>query len=96
VVSPLADQTFANESSVSAAVQLEPALRQDDQVQVLLDGSIVKGWPTSSTSYFLNNLFRGTHTVQVLVRDATGKTWCSSPVVAFHVTQPSVLAPARR
>jgi hypothetical protein len=96
ITTPLNDQVLANTNSASASVDLQPALRSGDRLEVRLDGGTVAGWPATSTSYFLNNLFRGTHSLVVVVRDPAGVALCSGREVKFHVTQPSVLAPARR
>jgi hypothetical protein len=42
------------------------------------------------------NLNRGSYTLAVRVLDASGRTVCASPIVNFHVRQPSLLAPGRR
>lgn len=96
VSTPLNDQVLTNTYSASASVDLQPALRPADRIEVRLDGSPVAGWPPTSTSFFLNNLFRGTHSLTVVVRDSAGVALCSGPEVKFHVTQPSILSPARR
>jgi Domain of unknown function (DUF4124) len=92
---PLDDQVFPNTNSVGASVQVSPGLRLGDRVEVQLDGVPVSDWPPTSTSYFLNNLFRGTHNLLAVIRDATGRALCSGPLVKFHVTQPSVRTPVR-
>jgi Domain of unknown function (DUF4124) len=96
VTTPLNDQVFNNVNSVSASLEVLPSLRLGDRIQVLLDGRAVEGWPQTSTSNFLSDLFRGTHNLMAAVLDSTGASLCRGPPVTFHVTQASLLAPARR
>jgi hypothetical protein len=96
VTTPLNDQVFNNVNSVSASLDVAPPLRLGDRIQVLLDSRPVGGWPQTSTSNFLSDLFRGTHSLMAAVLDSTGATLCRGPAVTFHVTQASLLAPARR
>ncbi|MEO7774347.1 MAG: DUF4124 domain-containing protein [Steroidobacteraceae bacterium] len=95
VTTPMVDQVYNNVNSVGVSVNLSPGLREGDRIEVQLDGVPVTAWPATSTSYFLNNVFRGSHGIVAVVRDSTGRALCTSPVINFHVTQPSVLAPAR-
>lgn len=95
ITTPMRDQTFPNTNSVGASVALEPGLRLGDRIEVQLDGVTVPGWPPTSTSFILSNLFRGSHSLLAVIRDSSGRALCSSPAVSFHVTQPSLLSPAR-
>jgi Domain of unknown function (DUF4124) len=94
VVMPANDQTLPNADSVSTAVQVNPVPRDGDQVFLLLDGQRVPNFPASGGSYTISPIDRGTHSLQAVVQDNSGKTLCQSASVSFTVLQPSVLNPA--
>ena len=90
---PANDETLMNASSVPVSVQLEPGPRPGDQVFVLLDGQRVPGLPTGGGQFTLPSVDRGSHSLQALVQDSSGRLVCQSPSVTFNVHQPSVLNP---
>jgi Domain of unknown function (DUF4124) len=94
VVSPANDQTFANAYSVSTVVQVSPAPSNGDGVVLLLDGAPLRNFPRAGGAYTISPVDRGTHSLQALVEDSSGKVLCQSPSITFNVTQPSVLNPA--
>jgi hypothetical protein len=95
IVSPTPDEVFLNTFSVPARLDVQPFLRGGDHVVVSLDGKPVDGLPAAATQFTLDQLDRGTHSVQAAIRDGSGKTVCSSGSVTFHVRQPSLHAPQR-
>jgi hypothetical protein len=92
-LSPKNDETFQNPASVSVAVNLSPALRAGDLVDLRIDGTSVPG--ANPMSYVLPQPNRGAHTVSLLIKDRYGKTMCST-TTTFHVFRASVNSPARR
>lgn len=92
---PLDDVALVNVNSVSASVRLEPQLRAGDRVTMVLDGKAVQE-PGSSTSFTLEPIHRGTHSLLARVEDAEGRLLCETPTIRFHVRQPSLLQPNRR
>lgn len=97
ISSPLADQVFTNVDAISVSINLRPALQIDHRVNVQLNGSPVSGWPPGSTSYLLQNLFRGSYSLIATVTDAAGRTLCtSSSAISFHIRQPSMLTPGAK
>lgn len=94
IVQPASDQTFPNADSVTTAVQVIPAPQGGDQLSVLLDGQRIAAFPPSGGSFTISPIDRGTHSLQALVQDATGKVLCQSANVTFTVLQPSILNPA--
>jgi hypothetical protein len=94
VVTPANDQTFPNADSVSTAVQVSPQPHDGDRVFLLLDGQRVPNFPPTGGSYTISPIDRGTHSVQAVVQDSSGRTLCQSEPVSFTVLQPSVLNPA--
>lgn len=73
--------------SVSASV--EPALEQDQLLQLFVDGSAY-GSPQSSNNWTLSNVFRGAHDLTVAVVDKGGDRLATSDAVRVYVLRPSV------
>jgi len=94
VTSPADQQTFTNTDAVGVGAQVEPALRADTPIFVMLDGRMVMDQPTDALQFTLKGLERGEHNLSIVVRDAAGKVACASPAVTFFVRLPTVLAPA--
>lgn len=94
ITSPANDSTLRdNSGKVDVSLSLEPPLQEGDVVAITLDGKdIGQG---QSPAFFLNNVDRGTHSLQVAVKDASGNTLISSSTVSFHVQRTSVLQPKR-
>jgi hypothetical protein len=91
VVSPANEATLPNTYSITAAVEVSPSPHDGDQVVLLFDGNRVLGFPPGGGSMTLNDVDRGTHTLQAIVQDSSGKPLCQSSNVTFTVLQPSVL-----
>ena len=75
LVRPRSEETIRDPShTLTVSVRLTPALRTKvgHRLQYFLDGRPV-GSPTTSTSRTLTDVFRGTHTVQVVVTDKNGR-----------------------
>lgn len=96
VLAPGNDQTFNAVDSVTVSLQIAPSLQPDDRIQVLVDGEVYGAWPARMLTFKLESLYRGTHTLSVLVRGPDKKPLCSGPAISFHVHQPSLFSPARR
>ncbi len=90
---PTNDQVFLNTDTVSAGTSVQPGVRPGDTVLVTLDGAPVPGVPANGGQFTISPVDRGEHTIQVVVKDPTGVTLCSSSSVTFHVRQPSVQSP---
>jgi len=95
ISSPSNDQVFTNVTTVSGSLLLQPGLQAGHRVAVSLDGKRVDGISSSSSAFTLSPVYRGSHTLNLIVEDANGGVVCSSPAVTFHVRQPSVQAPNR-
>ena len=74
---------------------LEPALKADlgHQLVVLVDGQAQA--PVQGTNITLENVDRGSHTLQGQIIDAAGKVLISSPSITVHLHRQSVHAPNR-
>ncbi len=84
IVSPTEDQAVrSNGGEVNVSINLDPSLHAKHAIVITVDGRPVgKG---SSTSLTLQNLPRGTHTVQAAVVDDQGKEIVRSKTITFHV-----------
>jgi len=88
IVSPVAEETLWNiEGVLSVSVALTPALQPGHQVRAYLNGEMQ---PVSGTSFQLQEVWRGSHNVQVEVVDETGKLMIRSQPSRFFVQQNTV------
>lgn len=93
IIAPANDESiWVNNGDVSISMVLEPGLNTErgDQIILLLNGSQVAG-PQASTTFQLNNVSRGTHTVAAAVVDNTGTVITRSASVTFHLHRTSIL-----
>ena len=93
VVLPENDQTIrSNEGTVGVSLALSPALAANHSIHVFVDGNRIEG-EMKSTQFSLNNLNRGTHSLEVKVVDDTGNALASAPAVNFHLRKASIIKP---
>ena len=92
IVAPAPETTIYDNNgnlSVEVALSQAPDTVAIDQLTLLMDGTAVaKG---RDLSFELNNIDRGTHTLQVQVFAANGKLLATSPPVVFHMWRASLL-----
>lgn len=91
-ISPENDATFTNPENVVVQVSINPSLRPNDTVNLVVDGQAA---PAESTSFVLQPVDRGTHTATATLKDSYGRVLCSTSA-SFHVFRPSVNQPGRR
>jgi hypothetical protein len=91
VTQPAPDQSFPNATSVTVGAAISPSPQSGDQGFLLLDGARLPNW--SGGSVTIDPIERGTHSLQAIVQDSSGKVLCQSPTVSFTILQPSVLNP---
>jgi hypothetical protein len=96
ISSPNPDQVFTNTTAVGASVSVLPGLQSGHRITMRLNGQIVQGWPDASQSYQLQDLARGSYTLQALIVDGANRPVCSSRALMFHVRQPSMLTPGAK
>jgi hypothetical protein len=90
ITSPANDVSIRdNAGNVNVDVSLEPALRSGDKIDLLLDGQSVGGG--KKTAITLTDMERGTHSLQALVKDASGKVVARSNTVTFTLQRRSVI-----
>ncbi len=93
LVSPTDNTVFQGASpSVRASAVVNPGLAQGDRVVFLVDGRSFPA-PEGQTSLELNELERGSHSLQAVVMDAQDNIQVQSQVVNFQLSQPSILQP---
>jgi len=96
IVEPASDQVLLNPDAVTVAVALQPPKRSGDKVVLSFDGGEVLPAGPDQTEFRISPIDRGTHQVAAIVRDASGRDLCQSPLVSFHVRQPSVPGPLKK
>jgi len=90
IVNPASDATIRdNSGQVSIQLEIEPALHAGDSVTILLDGREIGQGQGSAIS--LSNVDRGTHSLQVAIKNAQGDTVISSSTTTFHMQRTSAL-----
>lgn len=88
IASPAEEETIWNNAGLlTVSLSLQPGLQTGHRVRVYLDGT-----PTdaSSTSVELSDVYRGAHTLQAEVLDASGTMLLRSQPRTFFVQQTSV------
>jgi len=75
-------------------VRFQPALQTGHRYDLLLDGQR-RNVNTSNARVTLPDVFRGEHSLQVVVIDSAGKELARSPARVFFVQQTSTLNPNR-
>ena len=97
IVSPKNQETIhSNVGSVPVKISLpgDATVAPGNAIRVLLDGREF-GSPQHTSSFVLDGVERGEHTLQVLLMDASGNTTASSASVTFYMWQASALFPGR-
>jgi Domain of unknown function (DUF4124) len=79
-----------NSGKIEINIAVEPPLQIGDKILVKMDGQAI-GDPSSSQHYILDNVDRGTHTLQATVLDADGNSLIDSEAVTFHLQRVSIL-----
>lgn len=94
ILAPADNATLrSNEGIVNVRSELLPGLAAGHTGELVLDGAIHQTQP--SVQFSLANIDRGTHTIEIRVRDTEGTIVRSSPTHTFHLQRTSVLQPGR-
>jgi len=90
--------TFQNPVNIEVGINIDPILRPEDKIQLLLDGNPVTKPQTSLTLTIprvdeKNELVltRGTHTLQAIVLDKNGKIISKTEEITIYIHQHSIL-----
>ncbi len=90
IVSPANNMSIrGNDGSVQVGVDVDPGLINGHKLGLLLDGT--RHLEGASTSFTLNDLERGEHTLQVYIVHASGQVLQSSEPSIFHLQRYSQL-----
>lgn len=88
VSSPGPEETLWNiEGTLSVSLALSPGLQSGHQVRVYFDG---ESRMVNSTSFTIDEVWRGVHNIQAEVLDETGKLMIRSKSNRFYVQQNTV------
>lgn len=93
ITSPVAEETLWNiEGTLNVSIALSPGLQPGHQVRVYFNG---EPRLEATTSFTINEVWRGVHNIQVEVIDQTGKLMIRSRPNRFYVQQSSVITRTR-
>lgn len=94
IESPRQDEAILNTGgTVQVRLAATPAIGAGQVISVYLDGARVEGPPSSSMSFDLPNVARGTHTLKAVISNPEGVPLQETPPVTFHVRQGSATQP---
>jgi hypothetical protein len=84
-----------NEGKVPVSILLDPALQPGHRVGLIVDGRALSG-TFDGLAIELSGVQRGTHELQAVISDASGKRLIQSSPVQFTMRQASRLEPLRQ
>jgi hypothetical protein len=84
---------FEPDAVVGVQINSDPTLADGDSMYLYLDGNRI-GNTGGSSSYSLQSLDRGTHTLTAAIFDSQGKQKIRSQPVTFYMKQPTINSPA--
>ena len=91
---PQPDETLWNiEGLLDVQISVQPAIASGHRLRLYLDGQSVGGVPARATSFTIDKVFRGAHTLRAAIEDSDGRRLMESPTVRFFVQQTSIQNP---
>jgi len=94
ILRPQPEETLWNlEGTLDVQVAVEPRMRAGDRLRLFLDGVEVVGIPAGATSFTIDKVFRGMHSLKATVQNEAGGQVGASEAVRFYVQQTSVQNP---
>lgn len=91
---PQQEETLWNlEGLLDVSIAVQPAIAAGHRLRLYLDGQPVNGVPATATSFTIDRVFRGEHTLRAAIEDSGGRRLIESPTVRFFVRQTSVQNP---
>ena len=92
ITQPMNDKTIrSNEGKLTALARVTPELDSNHRFRWNMDGDIVPD--VNSPELRLNNINRGSHTLQAEIVDADGKVIISSETITFHLMRYRIPTP---
>jgi hypothetical protein len=89
ITRPTNDESIrSNEGKVTALARVVPELASSHRFRWSMDGEIIQD--VNSPELRLNNIDRGSHTLQAEIIDAEGKVIISSETITFHLMRYSI------
>lgn len=94
ISTPVNNQTLPSGAAgnVQVLLNIQPALRKDHRVRLLLDGQVSQS-AMHTTTFMLSNLNRGSHQLQAELLDASGRVRHRTPAQVLHVQRASINMP---
>jgi len=94
IVQPQPEETIRNNAGIlDISLDVSPRIRAGHQINLYLDGEQVSGVPRRATSFTIDGVLRGQHTLRAVVQDRGGNMVEQSPTVRFYVQQVSTQNP---
>ena len=94
IASPAPQATLWNLGGVlTVDIVVGPRLQPGHRLGIIYDGALLNLPASSGTSFTLSEVYRGQHTVQAVILDASNSQVLRSAPVQFMVQQTSVLNP---
>jgi len=94
IVQPQPEETIRNNAGIlDISLDVSPRIRAGHRINLYLDGEQVSGVPRRATSFTIDGVVRGQHTLRAVVEDRGGNMVEQSPTVRFFVQQVSVQNP---
>jgi hypothetical protein len=93
ITSPADEETLReNAGNITVNVTMDPPLQTQagHKILVEMDGKPIAD-PGTSLQYVLDNVDRGTHSLQASILDAAGNTLFQSPSITFYLKRHSIL-----
>jgi hypothetical protein len=94
IVSPANQETITGNQPINVNLALEPQLKSSQSLSWTLDGSALSN-QANATSFTLEDVPRGTHTIIATVEDQSGESKSTEPVT-FYVMRTNLLSPQRK
>ena len=91
---PQPEETLWNlEGLLNVQISVQPAIASGHRLRLYLDGQAVNGVPARATSFTIDRVFRGEHTLRAAIEDSGGRRLIESQTVRFFVQQTSTQNP---
>lgn len=90
IIQPIDQETIRNnQGALQATLLLEPSLKSGDKVQLMFDGAAL-GEPRANTVFNLQDINRGSHTINFQVINANGDVLNTSNTITVFMQRPRV------
>jgi hypothetical protein len=94
IVSPANQETITGNQPINVNLALEPQLKSNQSLSWTLDGTALSN-QANATTFTLEDVPRGTHTIMATVEDPSGESKSAEPVT-FYVMRTNLLSPQRK